>query len=185
MEKNIMNQLIGKRLKQLRDERHLSLDQVAVLTGVSKPMLGQIERAQSNPTVSTLWKIATGLGVSFTAFIDDKQPEAHIVREADITPLKEADGSYVVYPIFPMAMGRPFEMYTVECQPGCRYISKSHPEGVEEFLWGMEGLTQIITDGKTYQIGENEGLSFKADRKHEYYNPSDKASKLVMIIYYS
>ena len=56
-----MNLKIGEKLKSLRTTRTLSLDDVSALTGVSKPMLGQIERGQSIPTVTTLWKIATGL----------------------------------------------------------------------------------------------------------------------------
>ena len=65
-----LNLIIGNKLKDIRNKRNLSLDEVAKLTGVSKAMLGQIERGQSNPTVSTLWKIATGLKVSFSLFID-------------------------------------------------------------------------------------------------------------------
>ena len=56
-----MNLKIGEKLKNLRTTRTLSLDDVSALTGVSKPMLGQIERGQSIPTVTILWKIATGL----------------------------------------------------------------------------------------------------------------------------
>lgn len=50
---------IGEKLKILRTTRALSLDEVSALTSVSKPMLGQIERGQSIPTVTILWKIAT------------------------------------------------------------------------------------------------------------------------------
>ena len=55
-----MNLRIGEKLKSIRMARTLSLDDTAALTGVSKPMLGQIERGQSVPTVTTLWKIAAG-----------------------------------------------------------------------------------------------------------------------------
>ncbi len=48
-------------LKQLRQQRGWSLSRLAEATGVSKAMLGQIERNESSPTVATLWKIATGL----------------------------------------------------------------------------------------------------------------------------
>ena len=57
--------VIGNKLKNIRNSRNLSLDDVAELTGVSKAMLGQIERGKSNPTVSTLWKISTRLMVLF------------------------------------------------------------------------------------------------------------------------
>ena len=54
---------IGERLKEIRNTRQLTLDDAAGLTGVSKPMLGQIERGQSSPTINVLWKISTGLKI--------------------------------------------------------------------------------------------------------------------------
>lgn len=59
---------IANQLKNLRKSRGLSLDATAQLTGVSKAMLGQIERGESSPTIATLWKIASGLEASFSAF---------------------------------------------------------------------------------------------------------------------
>lgn len=52
-------------LKTLRQQRGWSLSRLAEETGVSKAMLGQIERNESSPTVATLWKIATGLTCRF------------------------------------------------------------------------------------------------------------------------
>ena len=63
-----MSSRISENLRQIRKEKKLSLDSMAEQTGVSKSMLGQIERGESSPTVATLWKIATGLHISFTAF---------------------------------------------------------------------------------------------------------------------
>ena len=65
-----MNQHLAQRLKGLRSELGWSLDVAARETGVSKAMLGQIERGESSPTVATLWKIATGFRVSFSSFIE-------------------------------------------------------------------------------------------------------------------
>ena len=59
---------IGERLREIRVNANLSLDETAKLTGVSKPMLGQIERGQSVPTITTLWKIATGLKSRYLLF---------------------------------------------------------------------------------------------------------------------
>ncbi len=74
-----MNLKIGEKLKSLRTTRALSLDDVSTLTGVSKPMLGQIERGQSIPTVTTLWKIATGLKTPLSFFLEEPQAEYSIV----------------------------------------------------------------------------------------------------------
>lgn len=62
-------QHLAATLKSLRQQRGWSLSRLAEETGVSKAMLGQIERNESSPTVATLWKIATGLNVPFSAFI--------------------------------------------------------------------------------------------------------------------
>jgi transcriptional regulator with XRE-family HTH domain len=66
---NDISARIASHLKSLRKSRGLSLDKTAQLTGVSKAMLGQIERGESSPTIATLWKIATGLSASFSSFI--------------------------------------------------------------------------------------------------------------------
>ena len=67
------NLKIGEKLKKIRMIQHLTLEEAAAVTGVSKPMLGQIERSQSVPTVTTLWKIATGLKVPLSSFLEESQ----------------------------------------------------------------------------------------------------------------
>ena len=66
---------IGIVLKRVRTERGLTLEGTSELTGVSKAMLGQIERGESNPTISTLWKISTGLKLSFSELLEPKGEE--------------------------------------------------------------------------------------------------------------
>lgn len=184
MKKREISERIGVRLKALREQRHLSLDQLAQLTGVSKPMLGQIERAQSNPTVSTLWRIADGLGVSFTTFVEEEDQKIHIVRKTEIQPLKESDGRFEVWPVFPMNQGRSLEIYTVTLFPGCNYSSNGHPKGVIEYLWCTKGSCLLTTAQKDYLLHESEGLAFKADETHCYENRSEEPCDLVMTIYY-
>lgn len=60
---------LAQTLKAQRATRGWSLAQAAQITGVSKAMLGQIERAESSPTIATLWKIASGFNLPFSAFI--------------------------------------------------------------------------------------------------------------------
>ncbi|MBS0638148.1 MAG: helix-turn-helix transcriptional regulator, partial [Verrucomicrobia bacterium] len=67
---------ISHALKALRKERGWSLDKTASETGVSKAMLGQIEREESSPTIATLWKIANGFNIPFSTFIVDCSPDA-------------------------------------------------------------------------------------------------------------
>ena len=66
---------IATTLKELRQQKGWSLDKAALATGVSKAMLGQIEREESSPTIATLWKIASGFNTSFSSFLEDAQSD--------------------------------------------------------------------------------------------------------------
>ena len=65
-----INQYLADTLRQLRHDRSWSLDRAASECGVSKAMLGQIERGESSPTVATLWKIASGFDTSLSSFLE-------------------------------------------------------------------------------------------------------------------
>lgn len=81
-------------LRTLRHQREWSLSRLAEETGVSKAMLGQIERNESSPTVATLWKIATGLNVPFSTFISPPESDGTLTFD----PQQQA---MVVTPLFP------------------------------------------------------------------------------------
>ncbi|HEY3423359.1 MAG TPA: helix-turn-helix transcriptional regulator, partial [Negativicutes bacterium] len=113
-----LNLIFADNLKRLRVEKKLSLDNVAKLSNVSKSMLGQIERGEVNPTISTVWKIANGLKVSFTTLMSRPEADLEIVYRNDIEPLIEDDGKYRNYPMFPFNDTRRFEMYMLEIDKG-------------------------------------------------------------------
>lgn len=184
MEKGQLNALIGQRLKHIRVTKGLSLDKVAELTGVSKPMLGQIERAHSNPTVSTLWKIAEGLKVPFSAFIEEPPQIIKQVSEYDVSPIKEDKDRFEVYPIFPTEDGKPLEIYLVKMKPGCDYASSPHPIGVEEYLWVTAGKLTLECHDASYTIHDREGIRFRADTTHKYINNTSDETILLMVIHY-
>lgn len=184
MDKQKLNILIGSNLKTIREQKGLSLEKMAKKTGVSKPMLGQIERGASNPTVSTLWKIATGLGVSFTSFLQTNRGNVELVKKGDLEPIAEDDGRYLVFPVFPMSEGKPYELYSIEMLPGCNYHSEPHSRGVEEQLWVEKGELSIEIGGNSYTIHEQEGIRFNADHSHVYYNLGDGICTATLAIYY-
>ncbi|MFV8827339.1 helix-turn-helix domain-containing protein [Alkalihalobacterium sp. APHAB7] len=185
MSKVNLNQIIGKRLKQIRAERGLSLDKLAQLTEVSKPMLGQIERGESNPTVSTLWKIANGLKVPFTTFIEEEKPFIQKVNRKEIEPLIEEKGVVQVYPLFPKEYQKPFEVFSLILQPGCNHQSDPHAYGVEEYIFIENGTMEIKIAEETFTVGEGEGIRFSAHYKHNYINKGEEDAIATMIIYYS
>ena len=66
---------LGERLKEIRGNMGLSLEQVSALTGVSKTMLSQIESSKSIPTIATVFKIANGLKIKVDSLLSGKRKQ--------------------------------------------------------------------------------------------------------------
>ena len=179
-----LNEIISTNLKNIRHERNLSLEQLAELTGVSKSMLGQIERAESNPTINTLWKISHGLDISFSRIMRTKNPINMIIKEEDMKAEIEDNGKYILYPIINRDDERNFEVYKVEILKNGKFKSDAHKEGTQEFITVFSGELIIKTDKEEYKIKRGQAFRFQADVPHKYINPGKKKTKFSMIIYY-
>ena len=94
-----LNQIIAANLKELRKKKGLSLEQVSVLTSISKSMLSQLERGEVNPTISTVYKLALGLKVPVTAFTASRPRPFTSSNKHQLSPLTGDDGRYRLYPI--------------------------------------------------------------------------------------
>jgi XRE family transcriptional regulator, regulator of sulfur utilization len=177
--------LVGRNLKRLREERKLSLDKLADITGVSKSMLGQIERGVSSPTVSVVWKISNGLKIPFTSLTSLPQPATSIIQKASLKVLLEDNGKWRLFPFFPIEENRHFEIYSVEIDPGGQISADPHPQGTQEFITVFIGELTVRVDSREFRITAGDSIRFRADRYHTYENPGKDIAKLNMVIQYS
>lgn len=180
-----IHKMVGRNLQAIRKSRGLSLDNVAELSGVSKAMIGQIERGDSNPTISVLWRIVNGLGISFTALIEQSEPEVTLVSPDQLEPFSEEDGAYRAYPLFPYNLRTKFECYLVRMEPGCEHGSEPHNNGVEEFIFVHEGVVELLVDDGSFEVAAGQALHFAADRPHRYRNSGAGIAQFYTIIYYA
>lgn len=102
---------IAYNLKRIRKSRNMSLDMLAEKTGVSKSMLGQIERGESNPTVATVSKIMEGIKISFEDLIYKQEEEVVLVEKKNLSTYKEKDGEFKIRTVFPYSKERSFEFF--------------------------------------------------------------------------
>jgi transcriptional regulator with XRE-family HTH domain len=176
--------IIAKNLKAFRESKKLSLEKVAELTGVSKTMIGQIERGESSPTITTIWKIANGLKVSFTSLINNPQEDTTLILKNDVQALSEDNGKYRVYPYFPFTDDRRFEIYSVEIEKGGYLSADPHREGTEEFITVFEGELTVRVNNTEYTVNSGDSIRFRADRPHTYHNSGKTLTRLSMTLYY-
>lgn len=175
---------IGDNLKAIRKNRGASLDQIAELTGVSKAMLGQIERGDSNPTVSTLWKIARGLQISFSSLIQEEDSNITVVKLDSITPVTESNGEYRVYSTFPFDPRKKFEIFTVEVEPGCTHISDRHNDGLEEHITVMRGELELNIGEERFILSTGDSIRFIANKTHSYKNTGTVLTSFQLVMHY-
>ncbi|WP_107923909.1 helix-turn-helix domain-containing protein [Lysinibacillus parviboronicapiens] len=176
--------ILARNLKAIREKEKLSLEKVSQLSGVSKTMIGQIERGESSPTLTTIWKIANGLKISFTTLINNPQPDTKVILRDEVQVLPEDNGKYRVYPYFPFQDDCRFEMYTVEIDKDGKLKADAHREGTEEFITVFEGELTICVNDSEYCLKKGDAIRFKADRPHTYFNSGETLTKLSMTIYY-
>lgn len=179
-----MNFIVAKNIKRLREERNLSMDELAKLSGVSKSMLAQVERGDGNPTLSTLWKLSNGMKVPFDALTVRPKAPFEIVKTSEIQPLLEDNGKVKNYSIFPDDENRRFAVYYLELAPGSYWQSEPHLRGTTEFITVFGGRIEITADSRCFTVAKGESIRFKGDTVHSYRNTDMETAVLYMILYY-
>ena len=176
--------IIAHNLKTFREKQKLSMDQLAALSGVSKSMIGQIERAETNTSVSTLWKIASGLHIPFTALIEHGRESVTLVSKEAVDMVKSEDGLFRLYPYFPVNGNQNFEILYIELDPGASSASEPHAAGTQEYLIAFGSTVELFVGTQKYEILPGNAISFLADQPHMYHNATDQMATVINVIVY-
>ncbi len=176
---------VAENLKTIRESKRLSLESVSKLSGVSKSMLGQIERGEVNPTITLLWKIANGLKISFSQLIENRADSAEIIPCSTISPLMEDDGKFINYPIFPFDEDTHFETYRIVIKPSGRLDADAHMAGTKEYITVFSGTIIIETNSQLQRLNAGDSIRFMADTPHSYQNDGSETATASMTLFYA
>lgn len=179
-----INKIIANNLKRFREERNLSISQLAELSGVSKVMLSQIEKGEANPTVNTVWKIAGGLNIPYSALFERQGNRIEVVTR-DKTVAQSADGGqYKMYCYFASNPSRSFEWFQTELEAGCSHTSMGHPAKSMEYVMLLCGQLEITVEGNRYILSMGDAIEFTADNEHTYKNTGSSTAVALVMNYY-
>lgn len=179
-----INQQVGQALRDLRQQRGWSLDQTAKATGVSKAMLGQIERGESSPTVATLWKIAGGFDTSLSALIEPQQAINSRVRSVATLRQRPTEDEMLIAPLFPYDPQLGFELLELTLLPDYERHSDPHASGVIEHLIVISGTLELLQQGSWLTLEQGSAIRFAADLPHGYRNLSNQPAVCHNLICY-
>ncbi len=178
--------VVGENLRRLRAKRNLSLETLAQRVGVSRAMLGQIELGQSSPSINVLWRIAHGLGVTFSALISvHGQGGPLVMRAAEAKLLSSRDGAFTSRALFPVDEPRRVEFYEVRLAGGGVERAPAHPPGTVENLLVAQGQVEIDVAGKHHELEVGDAILFEADSPHVYRNRGRVEAVMYLVMTYA
>jgi XRE family transcriptional regulator, regulator of sulfur utilization len=174
---------VADSLRAYRAERRLSLDQLAVSSGVSRAALSQIEGARTNPTIGLIWKIAVGLGVPFQALLGTAEVNrSRILRSGDAIPLRSTDGRMESRLLSPAGSADRIEIYELRFQAKGSHRSEAHGPGATETVILLTGALRVTAQDEIHDLVAGDTLFFHADVSHSYENRSSRESRCIDII---
>jgi transcriptional regulator with XRE-family HTH domain len=168
MASELLRQALGARVRAARHERAMSLRDLAARSGVSKALLSTIERGDGNPSIDTLFRLGTALGLPISALVTDEGdggPE--IVRAGEGQLVSWLDRPLEVRLIFASAGHRRIELYECDLPAGSRSQWDSHHgDGVSEFITIREGHALVGPVGSEQPLAPGDAIVLRPGSAH-------------------
>jgi transcriptional regulator with XRE-family HTH domain len=176
----------GARIRALRDAMGLSLRDLAERCGVSAPMLSQVERGETSPTLVVASRIASGLELSLSQLLRlDEGDGVTVVRSGERLLGGRAEGHrYEV--LTPPLPGQRAELSEHRLAPGAATAGPDdppiHEPGSRETAVVTAGRVRLVCDGVAHELERGDAVTFDADLPHHFENPGRKESSFLSVI---
>ncbi len=173
---------VGGRLRELRQERDLSMRALARLSGLSTNALSMIERGRTSPSVSTLYKLSEALEVPITAFFRTEPPKQGIVfRKAEERSKVEFQRGLWEGLGGESFIGR-VEPFMLTLEGG----ATSGPHGLvhsgHEFVICLNGQLEYEVEDQRYTLVPGDSLLFASRMHHRWRNPGKTVAKVLFVL---
>lgn len=164
---------LGKYVQELRAERGLTLQDLAIASTVSVSMLSAVERGQKAATVLVLDRIAGGLGVPLAALLTLPQDGRVVVRRAAEQDVIEEPGGWRRTVLSPVVPGVNFEWIHTTLPAGCDAgWFPAYAPGSHEFIAVHHGTLRLRLNERVIDLTAGDSVYFAADVRHGYANPT-------------
>ena len=165
-------QVVGERVRVLRQAAGVSLSELAKRAGIGKATLSGVETGTRNPTLETLWAITAQLGVPIAAILDTPpSPQIMHGTAVEAALLDVFDDERVTY-----------ELYRLRIPPGITQSSAAHLEGVSEHLTVFSGTLVAGPVDAPLTAGPGHHIAWRSDVPHSYLavGPDEVRASLLM-----
>lgn len=177
--------LLGERVRRLREAKGLSLRDLARTAGVSAPMLSQVERGETSPTLAVATKIAWGLDLTLSRLLRlDEEPHVVVVRKADRRAVRRDGHRYEE--LTPPLPGQPHTVTVHTLRPGGETGGPGdpplHEPGSRETVVVQSGTLELVFDQDRHELCEGDSVTFDADLPHHFHNPGKRTTQFLAVV---
>src|SRR4051812_40090766 len=175
---------IGVRVRQERQSRRWTLDQLADTAGVSRRMVVNIEQGTTNPSVGTLVRLSEALGVGLPALVEPPRTERVTVTrrgEGAVLWTSEDGGRGVL--VASTEQPDVVELWDWTLGRGDDHASDAHTPGTKELLQVQEGEVRIEVAGEAFTLGAGDAIAFPGDVAHSYANAGERPARFSLAVF--
>jgi transcriptional regulator with XRE-family HTH domain len=178
---------IGPRVKALREAMDLSLRDLAERSGVSAPMLSQVERGETSPTLAVASRIAAGLELRLSQLLRlDEEGAVTVVRAGERRKGPAGTRGHRYELLTPPLPGLRAELSLHRLAPGAATGGAGdppmHEPGSRETALVQAGSVVLVCDGEPHELGEGDCVTFDADLPHRFENPGPDEATLLAVV---
>ena len=175
---------IGNTIQRLRKAYNMSLGDLSEQSGVAKSIISQIERNETNPTISTVWRLSRALDVTMAEVLKaDTRPNFLLHQSRYDIPILESQDGLCRLAIFgPLDLVEYMQWYDFSAEPGGVLESEPHQPGCSEHLYVLDGTIEVTCNGEVKVAKAGEALRYRGDRTHALRNIGDTRARATMIM---
>ena len=181
---------IGQKIRKLRKEERLTLQDLSDLSGLSKPLLSQIENDQVIPPIATLLKIAKGLKVGIHFFFEEEGDRQKFVllRSSDLRSSRRRSGNdspqnYLYHSLAPGMRHKSMEPFLVEFEAGDWDDSLLYRHEGEELIYLLEGELEFHYGQEIMVLKTGDSIYYDSSEAHGYISLGSKKAQAVAVLY--
>lgn len=175
---------IGSRVKQHRQSRGWTLDQLAEAAGVSRRMVVNVEQGTANPSVGTLLRLSDALGVGLPTLVESPRPKpVKVIRNGEGATLwsSESGGRGVL--VAGTESPDVVELWDWTLGAGDQHVSEEHSQGTKELLQVLQGSVTVEVAGESFVLDAGDAVSFPGDVAHAYANPGTEPARFSLAVF--
>jgi transcriptional regulator with XRE-family HTH domain len=175
----------GHRIRALRESMDLSLRDLAERSGVSAPMLSQVERGQTSPTLAVAERIASGLELTLSQLLRLDE-DSHVVVTRRAQRRRRRRGGHLLEELTPPLPGQRADVSVHTLRPGAATGGPDdpplHEPGSRETAVVLEGTVDLFVDGQRHELAAGDSVTFDADLSHHFENNAKSESRLLAVV---